>query len=178
MFRLRNVQARINGENFIVSKELPQFLFSHSENEPYFMGWHTTSTRQNCYQLKLVLGRYYPDEMPKLYVNSPPFLFNFDYTKTIASIGTSHAFHTLQNGPGGCIQICHFKPETWDSSRTCVGALLKGILWCEAYDVHLTTGKDIAEILSQWKNERYHRSLNIFQELEWMNLRVIQNIRV
>lgn len=161
MISLRDNQSRIQVEKTIVARELPQFRFSQSENERYFIGSHTTSTRQNCYQLKLVLGTYYPDEMPKLYVTSPSILFNYHFTRTINSLGVSHAFHTLRKGPDGCVQICHFKSETWDSSRTCVGALIKGILWCDAYDVHLTTGKDIAEILSRWKNGKHCRLSNI-----------------
>ena len=171
MLSLRDYQSRIQVEKAIVARELPQFRFSQSENDCCFIGQHTTSTRHNCYQLKLVLGKYYPDEMPKLFVTSPPFLFNYHYTKTISSLGVSHAFHTLRNGPDGCVQICHFKQETWDSSRTCVGALIKGILWCDAYDVHLTTGKDIAEILSRWENGRHPRLSDILQDLEWMHFR-------
>jgi len=178
MLSLRDYQSRIQVEKAIVVKELSQFQFLKSGNDSYFMGHHTTSTRQNCYQLKLVLGRYYPDQMPNLYVISPSTLFNYHFTKTINSLGLSHAFHTLENGPDGCVQICHFKPETWDSSRTCVGALLKGVLWCEAYDVHLTTGKDIAEILSRWNNDRHPRLSDILQELEWMHFRGFPNITV
>lgn len=74
--------------------------------------------------------------------------------ETINSVGSSHAFHTLSNGPDGCVQICHFKSEFWDASKTCVGVLFKGLLWLEAYDIYLKTDMSIASILSNWKRRQ------------------------
>jgi len=137
----------------IMTRQFPDFKFYRMGDARYFKGWHITSTQGYPYELKLVLPAWYPDEMPRLYVIFPETLGKYD-RGSINSEGVSHAFHTLCNGPRGCVQICHFKPEAWDASRTCVGVFFKGVLWLEAYDVHLITEMSIAQILDQWKRRQ------------------------
>ena len=143
---------RMRIEQAAVARELPQFEFFQKWNDNCFMGWHTTLTSRRNFQLKLILSKFYPDQMPKLYVTHPRTLWKHG-GGTTNSIGVSHAFHTRGNGPDGCVQICHFSDSSWDASKNCVGILFKGILWLEAYDVHLITGMDIATILNKWKKE-------------------------
>lgn len=152
---LRWFITRIKNEEKIISKELPQFHLFKLDDEYSFEGWHTTTTNRLAFELKLSLPTGYPDVMPALYVTYPTILRKYG-GGTINSIGVSHAFHTLGNGPGGCIQICHFKNENWDASKTCVGVLFKGMLWCEACAVHLRTGREIAEIFDNWKRSQLH----------------------
>jgi len=140
---------RLQLERRIMARELPQFMFYRFGNEAYFQGWHGVSSGL-LFQLKLVLWEWHPDQMPSLYVSYPLILWKYG-GNTINSEGVSHAFHTLSNGPNGCVQICHFKSEHWDASKTCVGVFFKGILWLEAYAVHLVTGMTIADILDEWK---------------------------
>jgi hypothetical protein len=162
---------RLQLEKVIMARELPQFMFYQMGNETYFQGWHAVLTGL-LYQLKLVLSEWYPDQMPSLYVTYPLILWKYG-ENTINSEGVSHAFHTLSNGPGGCVQICHFSRENWDASKTCVGVLFKGILWLEAYAVHLVTGMSIADILDQWKRRQrwdgkkteFSRLLQTWQEV-------------
>ena len=54
---------------------------------------------------------------------------------------TSHAFHTWENGPYHRVQICH--SNNWDATHTCVGVLLRGVLWLEFYEAYLRNGGDI-----------------------------------
>ena len=143
---------RLQVEKGIMARELPQFIFFEIGNDSYFQGWHIVSTGL-LYQLKLVLSEWYPDQMPSLYVTYPLILWKYG-GNTINSEGVSHAFHTFSNGPNGCVQICHFKSENWDASKTCVGVLFKGILWLEAYAMHFVTGMTIADILEQWKRRQ------------------------
>jgi len=143
---------RLQVEKGIMARELPQFIFFEIGNDSYFQGWHIVSTGL-LYQLKLVLSEWYPDQMPSLYVSYPLILWKYG-GNTINSEGVSHAFHTLSNGANACVQICHFKSENWDASKTCVGVLFKGILWLEAYAAHLVTGMTIADILKQWERRQ------------------------
>jgi len=147
---LKGFKSRIQMENAIMILKMPQFKHYHRGGLSSFMGWQKTSAGNHQYQLKLSLPAWYPDETPSLYVISPQTLWKYGGA-TVNSVGTSHAFHTLENGPGGCVQICHFNPENWDASKTCVGVFIKGILWLEAYEMHLVSGMNIAEILKQWK---------------------------
>lgn len=138
-------RRRLDLERQLLARELPQFQLHNIDGNPYVAGWQTTSDGWKTYRLKLLLGPHYPDQMPSLYVVSPLALPNTDGDGTINDEEVSHAFHTLENGPGGCVQICHFKSDYWDASKTCVGVLMKGIVWLEAYEAHLQTGQDIAD---------------------------------
>jgi hypothetical protein len=139
----------------IMAEEMPQFrLFQTRSGAYYFRGWQKTTVGETNYELKLLIPTLYPDEMPKLYVTSPTALWQHGFRRMVNIEGTSHDFHTLENGPGGCVQICHFKTALWDASRTCVGVFAKGLLWLEAYEVHLRTGRSITDTLSQWKRRQ------------------------
>ena len=50
---------------------MPQFSFYQNSNTYYFKGWQRTSTMGRSYELKLTLTKWYPDDMPALYVTSP-----------------------------------------------------------------------------------------------------------
>ena len=146
-------ESRIRAEREIMAEELDQFKFYKSGNESYFEGWHTTTTSHMEFLLKLPLPKGYPEIVPSLYIIYPLTLRKYG-GGTINAIGITHSFHTLGNGPGGCVQICHFGSGHWDASKTCIGVLFKGMLWCEAYAVHLRTGMDISEILENWKRRK------------------------
>ena len=148
---LNNFMSRLAFEKEIMKQELPQFFYYHNSGKPYLSGWQSSSVGIRNYHLKLQLSMRYPDKMPDLYITSPITLYSFTLSKTINEMGLSHAFHTSGNGPDGCVKICHFSPANWDASKTCVGVFFKGILWIEAYEHHLSTGKTIADILNSWK---------------------------
>jgi len=145
-----STDSRLQIEKAIVASQMPQFVFSDLGNEASFQGWQKTTTGNEYFYLKLEIPPWYPDKMPNLFVTSPHILKDRG-GKPINTMGSVHSFHTLSNGAGGCVRICHFTSESWDASKTCVGVLIKGILWLEAYSVHLITGITIAEILDQWK---------------------------
>ena len=143
--------ARLDHEKRIMTKYLPQFQLHLWGENPYFTGYFTTPAKKKRFSLKVNILSWYPDEMPQLYVTSPLKLYTANGYDTINAKGISHEFHTLSNGPDGCIQICHFKSENWDASQTCIGVLFKGILWLQAYEMHLITRESIADILENWK---------------------------
>ena len=143
-------RKRMEIERTVMRRELPQFSF-YEDDECYFQGWQATNDYE--YDLKLVLPRGYPYEMPLAYVISPHTLETYD-GETINDMGCTHSFHTLSNGPDGCVQICHTKPTLWDPSDTAFGVFIKMILWVNAYDWHLITGKDIADILEIWSERQ------------------------
>jgi hypothetical protein len=143
--------SRLEFEKKIMSRNLPQFRFNNTVSEEDFSGWQTTQTRRRRYKLKLSIPSYYPDMMPSLYIISPVTLYHHNGRDTINSQGVSHEFHTQSAGPGGCIQICHYHSSSWNAAKTCVGVFMKGILWLEAYEIHLATADSIASILDNWK---------------------------
>ena len=139
----RSQQNRLAMERKLLLKEMPQFQFYKTRGDTYVEGWMQTSGG-NTYKLRLVLGQRYPDEMPSLYVVSPRKLRKYGYG-TINNQGLSHRFHTCGKGPGGCVEICHFRSSLWNSSKTILAVLTKGLIWCEGYAAYLKTGKGIAE---------------------------------
>jgi len=66
-------------------------------------------------------------------------------------MGATHAFHTHENDRGSCVKICY--TDEWDASMTLALVFLRGLLWCEAYEHHLRTGRDLAEFLFNDGNE-------------------------
>jgi len=148
-----SISQRILDEKAILEETLSQFNLHRIGNEWCFIGWQTASIRNWKFQLKLPLPKYYPDQMPYLYVTAPTVL-NKCGGGTINEMECSHSFHTGNRGPQGCVTICHYKESTWDASHTCFGIFTKGILWIEAYASHLVTGRTIADILDEWaKNQ-------------------------
>ena len=146
---LKYQRCRLSTEAKVLAAELPQFRFYNPTGETYVAGWVHPSNGHD-YQLKLVLGDDFPDEMPKLYVVSPHMLRK--YGGGMANeMEISHAFHTWENGPGGCVQICHCRPDRWDSSKTICGVMIKGILWLEGYARHLRTGQSIASFFDEMR---------------------------
>ncbi|MBM4029155.1 MAG: hypothetical protein FJ280_27720 [Planctomycetes bacterium] len=135
-------QTRIATERAVLREEMPQYEFYDPSGDTYVEGDVRTSDGAE-FTLRCVLGRHFPDEMPRLYVASPHRLPKHD-GYSVNGEGKSHQFHTLENGPNGEVQICHFKPDWWDSSKTLVAVLLKGLWWCEAYCAHLRTGNPIS----------------------------------
>jgi len=139
---------RLQVEKKIISKELPQFEYFQTLNENCFRGTYKTSARGNCYELKIVLEPNYPDEIPQMYVSSPKTLWMHGKKMiSLNSKGISHKYHTNSNSLEGYVQICHYSSDTWHAAKTCTAVAVKGLLWCEAFDIHLTTGLTIAQII-------------------------------
>jgi len=138
---------RLATEKNVLAGKMRNFQFYNPTHDTYVAGGvHTRDG--NIFQLKLVPREGFPDEMPNLYVVWPLVLRRYG-GGTVNEVGISHEFHTWTNGPGGCVQICHTKPNLWDSSTTILGVLVKGQLWLEGYSQHLRTGISIDSFLEK-----------------------------
>lgn len=130
----------------LVQRYFPKFRFHHHDDAPYFDGWVTVSTGRK-YQLRLILNIPSADELPRpeLYVWSPVHLRS-PFGGTILEI--SHAFHTGMNGTGGRVQIDYgIPPQEEIASHTYVAILHRGMLWLEAYEKGLASGRSIEDWL-------------------------------
>ena len=133
----------------ILARKMPKFrCYEPTEPTKTYVAGRIGTPDGNKFELKLVLGKKYPDEMPELYVVSPHILPKRG-GGTVNDAGLSHAFHTRPKGPEGCTQICHCNSTSWDPSKTVIGALIKGTIWCEAYREYMRTGKSIADFFSE-----------------------------
>jgi hypothetical protein len=127
-----------------VMQYFPDWKFNwESEEDAYFEGWVRTGVGQNRYQLRLCFNPKSPEVCPKLYVWDPIILPA--YQSGTINDTTGHSTHTISNGPGGRVQICHGAEADWDASVSLILPILRGILWLYAYEGHRATGKLISE---------------------------------
>ena len=129
----------------LVDKYMPDFHFYDKTGNTYVEGWVTPNGTWNSYRLRLDIPPDYPNSQPQLFVTSPVTLWKHGGHETLNDEIASHRFHLLGTGHGGCVQICTVRD--WEASLTCVKLLIMGVMWLEAYQAHLHTGKDIAEFL-------------------------------
>lgn len=128
-------------------KGLDQFsVYWHESSQEYHASGIATSNAGNRYRLAIPIPSGFPWERPPLYVTDPSPLWTADY-QTVASLGISHAMHTLSPSSSGFVQICHWRDERWHSGIFLHQVFLKGLLWIEAYEQHRTTGLPLADFV-------------------------------
>jgi hypothetical protein len=127
---------------------LTQFeIYYASERDAYDVFGTAYSNTRNPYDLWIPIPRGFPDVRPPLYVAKPNPLRDA-FGGTINGWGLSHDMHTLTAGPRGMVQICHWRDARWHAAITLHKVLLKGLIWLEAYEQHLTTGKPISSFVT------------------------------
>jgi hypothetical protein len=134
-------QDRLRFERELVRLYAPSFCFHVINGSPYLEG-NRYSNGGKSYRAKIILPSDYPYNEPALYITSPHTLWMRGGNQTINSLGTSHNFHTYDNGSGGCVKICH--SDYWDASMNCLTVIKKFAIWTEAHQGHLRTGNSIA----------------------------------
>jgi hypothetical protein len=82
-----------------------------------------------------------------MYVTNPHPLRTYN-GGLISSLGVSHQMHTLAPDSNGYVQICHWRDARWHSGIMLQKVFLKGLIWIEAYEQHLATGRPLAEFVS------------------------------
>jgi len=146
MTRTMEQCERFAFEAKLLAKYMSDFRFYDPRGDTYVEGWVRTTDGQR-FQLRIDVPPQYPYEKPPLYVVEPNTLWRYGDNDTVNSLGRTHSFHTLSNGPDGCVQICHTRD--WNASMTLLKVVLKGILWVEAYTAHLQSGRDLADYLAR-----------------------------
>jgi hypothetical protein len=144
---------RIDFEKALVGMEFPGFRQFVRASSFGFIGQFAPKAGSGSYELTAEASEAYPYVEPDLLVTRPHVLWMYGGLTSINSLGTTHDYHAHDNGPDGCVKICHVL--LWDPSMTFVQVLLKGIIWLEAYAIHLRTGATIAQIIDSF--EEYYR---------------------
>jgi len=139
-------------ESALLRRYVPGFRFVSTELEDTRIeGVMRPKGSSHQYTGRVVLLPGYPCRKPELYVIAPRPLVMHDGTKDIASLGSSHGYHTGKKGPDGAVKICH--TGGWDASQTCIRVLMKLAIWLRAYEEHLRCGQTIDAILRRWARE-------------------------
>lgn len=135
-------QQRLNIEKQALDFGFPKrYIFQelNSRNAYVDVGLRTNAGR--TYRLKMVLGDF-PYTKPKVYVTYPSILRTYNGT-LLSSIGTSASMHLLTPDNLGNIQLCHYSDSAWHSNVSLYKVALKCLVWLNAYDGHLRTGKPL-----------------------------------
>jgi hypothetical protein len=141
-------RTRLAMEHQILQREgFSQFGVSHdSKDDSYFTSGTATSSSSRHYHLFGMIPSGFPAQRPPLYVTDPNPLLMYDRTP-MSRLGVSHAMHTLTPHGAGWVQICHWRDARWHSGIVLQKVYLKALLWIEAYEQHLATGRDLAEFV-------------------------------
>jgi len=138
---------RLALEHRVLQQEgMGQFsIYWNSTDQTYHGEGIATTSSDRQYNLYLIIPKNFPYERPSLYITSPSPLYTFSGSP-LTSLGTSHDMHTLAPS-NGCVQICHWRDARWHSNILLHKVFLKGLLWLEAYEQHLATGRPLAEFV-------------------------------
>jgi len=105
-----------------------------------------TCTNDKQYTLRVYLPKDYPSSCPEMVVSSPSScLRRRDGSALNGTSGEDHILGTKD----GCTKICHFRSGLWKDNNTLYQVVMKGLIWLEAYEAHLRTGKSLSEYLTE-----------------------------
>ena len=93
-----------------------------------------TCSNDKEYTLRVDLPSDFPNSFPSMIVSSPRHCLKKKNGSFLN--GSSGEDHTLPN-KDGCTQICHCRPGLWKNDCTLYQVITKGLVWLEAYEVHL-----------------------------------------
>ena len=102
-----------------------------------------TTSNNKVYTLRVFISEDFPNSCPVLVVSSPARPLTLRDGCQISSSTANHSWGTTD----GRTQICHFMPAKWTSENTLYQVFMKGLLWLEAYEGHLASGKPISNYL-------------------------------
>ena len=142
-------RQRLYLENEVLRREgFDQFsIYHHPLDDTYSASGTATANSGRRYQLYMPIPSGYPYQRPSLYVTDPNPLQMFD-GNPVSSLGVSHQMHTLTPHALGWPQICHWRETRWHSGILLQKVFLKALIWIEAYEQHLATGRPLADFVS------------------------------
>lgn len=107
-----------------------------------------TTNSNKSYTLRVCIPDDFPNSCPELYVCDPPRPLK---TKEGTEIDAGTQFHSYGT-KDGLTTICHFVSSQWTNEYTLYQVFMKGRIWLEAYEIHLRTGKPMADFLREMES--------------------------
>lgn len=135
-------------ENEVLQREgFTQFsVYQNTTTDTYYASGWVLSNAGFRYGLYIPIPSGFPYQRPPLYITDPLPLLMWDGTP-ISRLGVSHQMHTLAPSSNGWVQICHWRDARWHSGILLQKVFLKGLIWIEAYEQHMATGRPLAEFV-------------------------------
>lgn len=146
-------QRRLAIERSKLRTDMSIFSFREERQETHIVG-HWSSLNGYWYAIRIYLTPGYPEECPSTYVVTPNPLLDH-HGEPVLSWGLSHAGHTWKSDRDGWPKLCTYRPEYWDPRNTLVQVAKKSLLWIIAYEEHVLTGKDIADLLATMRDKSW-----------------------
>lgn len=121
-------------------------VYHYAATDSYTASGTTASNAGYKYHLYMPIPAGFPAQRPPLYITEPnPLLMAGGVP--IKTLGVSHRMHTLAPHDCGWVQICHWRDNRWHSGIYLHQVFLKGLIWIEAYEQHVATGRDLADFV-------------------------------
>jgi hypothetical protein len=141
-------RQRLALEHKILQDEgFTQFTVWHkNSDDTYYASGDTYSNSGKRYGLHLSIPGGYPSQRPPMYLTEP-FPLLTAQGGLVSALGVSHDMHTLSPLTNGLVQICHWRDARWHAGIPLQKVFLKGLIWIEAYEQHLATGRPLAEFV-------------------------------
>ena len=141
-------RQRLAIEDEILQREgFPQFRVYHQQSDDsYYASGYATSNAGYRYGLWTPIPAGYPQQRPPMYITEPHPLLMRDQTP-VSALGASHKMHTMTPLANGMVQICHWRDNRWRSGIVLQKVFLKGLIWIEAYEQYIATGRDLADFV-------------------------------
>jgi len=95
------------------------------------------------YSLTVIIPEDFPNSCPTLIVSQPSYLLKKKDGSLVG--GNEHSWGSFN----GFTKICHHRAERWTSDLTLYQVFMKGLIWLEAYEAHLRTGKPMDSFLRE-----------------------------
>jgi hypothetical protein len=121
-------------------------VYHHPATDEYTASGTASSNAGHSYYLYMSIPAGYPAQRPPMYLTNPCPLRMADGAP-ISTLGVSHRMHTLAPHACGWLQICHWLDARWHSGIYLHQVFLKGLIWIEAYEQHVATGRDLADFV-------------------------------
>jgi hypothetical protein len=121
-------------------------VYHHTTTDTYSASGTTSSNAGYKYHLYIPIPAGFPTQRPPMYVTEPCPLLMSDRVP-INTLGVSHRMHALTPHACGWVQICHWRDSRWHSGIYLHQVFLKGLIWIEAYEQHVSTGRDLADFV-------------------------------
>ena len=103
-----------------------------------------TTSNNKHYTLRVYIPKDYPNACPEMVVSGCAALRK----RNGSTFGPSVSDHTLGQ-KDGFTKLCHFRPDLWTNENTLYQVFMKGLIWLEAYEGHLRTGKSLSTYLRE-----------------------------
>jgi hypothetical protein len=141
-------RQRLIVEHQILQREgFTQFSVYHqTASDTYYASGEASSNAGYKYDFWIPIPSGFPQQRPPLYIIKPHPLLMADRAP-ISALGVSHKMHTLAPHPTGYVQVCHWRDNRWHSGIVLQKVFLKGLIWIEAYEQHIATGRDLADFV-------------------------------